>query len=92
MGYIGVAIKDTVFALYIMGVCILMAEYYWTVNNQAEGDIFKPYKFVFMATMMVLACLTRKNGIYIFALTFLILLVIYLKKKLARRINKLANK
>ena len=86
MGYIGVAIKDTVFALYIMGVCILMAEYYWTVNNQAEGDIFKPYKFVFMATMMVLACLTRKNGIYIFALTFLILLVIYLKKKSDRMI------
>ncbi len=75
-GYIGVAIKDCVYAVFLFASFLILVEMYIE-----KTDRFPVKKLVILALSIILACLVRKNGIYVYAGVVLAMFLSSLSKK-----------
>lgn len=75
-GYIGVAIKDCVYSVLLFGSFLVMVEIY-----MAKTGKLPVRKYVALAAMIIVACLVRKNGIYVYAGVILAMFLCSMSKK-----------
>lgn len=74
IGYIGVAIKDSLYSALFVAAFMFFLDFY------IERDKAQPkYKYILFVLTIVFACLTRRNGLYIFIL--LVGTVFFIKEK-----------
>lgn len=83
IGYIGVAVKDSLYSALFVAAMLLVVDIY------TDKDKATPlYKYVLLILAIVFACLTRKNGVYVFG-PFIVLY--FLIKKNTKQLLKYAG-
>lgn len=76
-GYIGVAMKDTLYSVLVFASILLLIDIYTFSTNSISRK-----KLILFSIIVILACLVRKNGIYVYVITCIIMSITSANKAL----------